>query len=343
MTSDLTSALNRILRWIQQHKPGYVEYLQPGLSIAEIEDLVRELPIQLSPEVYELYQWRNGARKGGWSQETAWLFENWTFKPLQEVVAEYQECLSRESLQKTYRVQPKPYFKIFNGFSIFYNIDPSKTGFIWLNKILNFCPVIFEYFDEGSLSILEKYTSLTSMMLTIAECYETGACYIDSEVYGGYFISRNPDKSHQIWRKYNSQIIDLAIQALQQGALSGLFFIYFSDDLIEFKDSRAVEPLIQALQSPIDQNEDPFDYINSTAEITKILGELGASQAVPALIAVLEDDYSYNCYYKTRVYAAKALGQLKDKRATYPLIRTLQDDHSEVRQMAAWALGELNQ
>ncbi len=65
MTSELTNALDRILKWIEQYKPWYVNYLQPGLSRGEIENLVRDLPIQLPEEVYELYQWRNGASEGG--------------------------------------------------------------------------------------------------------------------------------------------------------------------------------------------------------------------------------------------------------------------------------------
>lgn len=345
MNSDLTDALNRILSWIEQNKPWYVEYLNPGLSISEIEEIAKDLPCQLPPEVYELYQWRNGARKGDLGQETAWLFENWTFRPLQEILARYQKYLSEKRLWGTHQIKTIPYFKNFKRLGIFYNAGQGKTGSIWIHNNLEFCPVIFEYCEEGDLSILQKYTSLTSMMLTMAECYETGAYYIEPEMYGGYFISRNPEKAHQVWRKYNSNIIEFALQSLQPTALCGQFFIYFSDDLIEFKDSRAVEPLVQGLQILNYQNaernqlEDPFNYSDPKRQVARILGELGDSRAIPALIAVLKDDYCNNWNYMTKVYAAKALGQLRDERATYPLIDALTDSESEVRRTAAWALG----
>ncbi|MBW4598631.1 MAG: hypothetical protein KME29_03220 [Calothrix sp. FI2-JRJ7] len=69
--TELINALERILKWTKQHRPRYVDYLQPGLSRGEIEDLVKDLPFQIPLEVYELYQWRNGARDGDLGQETA--------------------------------------------------------------------------------------------------------------------------------------------------------------------------------------------------------------------------------------------------------------------------------
>lgn len=66
--------------------------MQPGLSRDEIEDLVKDLPFKIPSEVYELYQWRNGARDGDLGQETAWLFGNLTFKPLEQVIAQYKEA-----------------------------------------------------------------------------------------------------------------------------------------------------------------------------------------------------------------------------------------------------------
>lgn len=356
MTSDLANALDRILRWIEQHKPSYVTHLQPGLSLAEIEEIVGNLSIQLPLEFCQLYQWRNGAREGDLGRETAWLFENWTFLPLQEAVARHQKSRSEAHLLiekqkhrwRNRRIKSIPYFRNFKCFEIFYNAGQYQTGSIWIHNNLEFCPVIFEFFEEGDLSILQKYTSLTSMMLTMAECYETGAYYMEPELYGGYFITNNLEKSRQIWHKYNSNIIEFALKALQPDALCGQFFRYFSDDLIEFKDLRAVEPLVQGLQilnnknaDPFDQLEDPFNYFDPKMEIARILGELGDTTAVPTLIAVLKDDYCNNWNYMTRVCAAKALGQLKDEQATYPLIDVLENNESEVRRMAAWALGEI--
>ena len=356
MSSELTDALNRILRWTEQHKPKYVEYLYPGLSKDEIDGLVQDLPIQFSPELYELYQWRNGvldvAQEGDdeW-KDTAWLFHSWTFRPLQEVVAGLRQKSLGNQTHQTVKITDisliNPYFKRFYYLSIFYHILWHDDGFVLINNTLNFCPVIFERFEEGELTVLEKYTSLTSMMLTIAECYETGVYFI------GDYICRNPEKEYQIWRKYNFQIIEFALQAIQKGSLCGRFFIYFFNDLMEFKDPRVVEPLIQGLQLLNHQNadryshikDDPFLYFDPKAEVAKILGELGDARAVPVLIATLKDEGHNNWDYNTKVSAANALGQIKDEQATYPLIdaliEALEDSEIEDQQMGTWALKEI--
>jgi hypothetical protein len=58
--TTLLKTLNSILNWQQQNNLESIESLQPGLSIAEIEALIINLPFQVSREFYELYQWRNG-------------------------------------------------------------------------------------------------------------------------------------------------------------------------------------------------------------------------------------------------------------------------------------------
>lgn len=90
MNSELTNALNKILVWLQQNKPDYVERLYPGLSRTEVDILIHNLPFIISQEIYELYQWRNGAR-GEWMDITA-LFSGWSFYPLDKVVLNYQKA-----------------------------------------------------------------------------------------------------------------------------------------------------------------------------------------------------------------------------------------------------------
>ena len=58
--SDLTDALERILSWIQRVSPSLTLSLKPALSYLQIREVIKELPFDLSEEVYELYQWHNG-------------------------------------------------------------------------------------------------------------------------------------------------------------------------------------------------------------------------------------------------------------------------------------------
>ncbi len=85
---SVTSALERIHRWAEQHDPEFVALLQPGLARQEIDVLVSGLPFALAEEVYELYQWRNGQ---SWGEFRLGLLRSssYPFMPLKEAIGEY--------------------------------------------------------------------------------------------------------------------------------------------------------------------------------------------------------------------------------------------------------------
>lgn len=58
--SVVTDACDRILACLQKTSPWDAQNFQPGLSHQEIEEKSKELLFPLTPELYELYQWRNG-------------------------------------------------------------------------------------------------------------------------------------------------------------------------------------------------------------------------------------------------------------------------------------------
>lgn len=57
--STLTKTLELISTWVEKRFPDS-HPLQPGLSYETIQQEVRDLPFELSTEIYELYLWRNG-------------------------------------------------------------------------------------------------------------------------------------------------------------------------------------------------------------------------------------------------------------------------------------------
>lgn len=59
--SMLSVAMDRILNWMQQHRPERAKTFQPGLSREEIDQAIVGLQNYLPEELYELYQWRNGS------------------------------------------------------------------------------------------------------------------------------------------------------------------------------------------------------------------------------------------------------------------------------------------
>ncbi len=56
----LTETLDRLEYWLWQNHPGVAELLEPGLTSEEIDNQVQDLPVQLTQEIKELYQWTNG-------------------------------------------------------------------------------------------------------------------------------------------------------------------------------------------------------------------------------------------------------------------------------------------
>lgn len=302
----LTEALDRILNFWQQH--GYEEAvadLQPGLSYNEIEEISKKLPIRLPTEVYELYQWRNGSRDG-----------EGLFFPLEKAVAEH--------LDKFDFYDPCSWIyedNRLNWLRVFSFMAAREDGYLVLGENPETCPVIFIDMKDYDF-VTRKYASLTSKMLTFAECLENRCCDGD-------------DRGYLIWRKYNISIVEKALEKLQNN-LSLESLVEIAGDLMMYKDPRAVEPLIQALQVPLSQITDPNENMGVRALAARILGYQRDSRAIEPFILALRDGYS-----GTRYEAALALKDIGDERAVEPLIETLRDEHIETRFAAAEALSDI--
>ncbi len=305
--STLTNALNRILAcWERNGNEKLVHNLMPGLSYAEIEQLVQELPIQLPPEVFELYQWRNGSK---YEEGEGW------YLPLQDAV---KFCLNKIQ----YYQPPFNEGNIAIICLLFYIFPPDpiseQVGYILIPESLDACPVIFET-QNSEPSITRKYASLTAMMLTIAE-------YLETEI-----DAYETEERYQIWRKYNISILDNALAKLTKNiCLQSL--VEIAIDLTMFKDSRAVEPLINLLEGSL-LEVDEVEQMGIRAFAADILGYSGDFRAVEPLINALQDEY-----HATRYNAAISLGKLKDERTVQPLINALKDSDEDVRRAAAGSL-----
>ena len=183
--SGLTNALNRIVNWLEKHsceKYASVNVLQPGLSYEEIERRVVDLPFKLPEEVYELYQWRNGTCEG--EEDFSKFFSGYAFLSLESAIDEYEKLNWK-----------------LHWFPIFY-LD-SRDYLILLCNSENVAPISSIYLGGGEDEEV-FFSSLTNMMLTIAECYETGAFYFDDEGY----LTGSYSKQESIRQKYNPGTIN---------------------------------------------------------------------------------------------------------------------------------------
>ncbi|MFW6057265.1 MAG: HEAT repeat domain-containing protein [Persicimonas sp.] len=98
-----------------------------------------------------------------------------------------------------------------------------------------------------------------------------------------------------------------------------------SEQRLDTLSRRALPALTAALQS---------DDVGDRATAVKLLGELRAGPAAPALARLAVDEGS-----SLRSMAMSAIARIGDERASNTLVRALDHDDPAVRDLAAWALG----
>lgn len=311
--SPLTDALNRIEIWFVRNQPKFALNLQPGLTRAEIDEITKGFPFQLPQELYEFYEWHNGCTDFVFCPSSSYIvpfYEN--FFPLEEAFKNYQSWLSWESWNSHW-------LPILDGNGDFRYaiVVGEETAPVW-------------HIDPECGIEEICWDNLTDLFLATAECYETGAYYINEEGY----LEEDEQKVVEIQRKYNYRGTETAIsnqplEPLPQTVASS----------ISLSEPDALEQLMQVL------NADP---LNSDARIQQVMAantlenlanlglfqEVGAEPLVIALQNMIYDGAGH-------ALAAKKLGELGDERAIEPLLQALNHNSSEVRVNAINALVKL--
>ena len=196
--NDLTDALDRILAWIQEHKPEYVSRFLPGLSLDELKTKLKPFPCHLPQELYTLYQWHNGISNDNWE---CGIFINHVFLDIDYALDQAMEGYINDPFQIDDRVEEDlpTYVFPFCGFEGEHFVVEG-TDFESDSS-----PV---YFMDQLGKIHLAFTSLTTMMLALAECYETGLYEIseeglieivDEEAFGAVRLAYNPGTVPRIY------------------------------------------------------------------------------------------------------------------------------------------------
>jgi hypothetical protein len=154
--SKLIEGLERIHSRFEAHEPHRARSLKPPLSKEEIEIAFQNLPFAVSPEIHELYQWRNGST---WEK---FLFEQYDFMPLIHAVREYQGWLKQ--IQQDYPDVAGlfqfrlPLFQLWCEGGVFLMVLPDGKG----GSPIYSWDISFENYAI-------RYTSLTDLILHSAE------------------------------------------------------------------------------------------------------------------------------------------------------------------------------
>lgn len=178
--SNLTDSLELILSWLQENKPSFASSLQPGLSRAEIQDMLGdEFTLRLPNDFYELYQWRNGIPYG--DEEVISFFPGFAFNSLEYALDQHADIVDGSSMNFMERSFNLGKYTANNTdlLPIFTRDSEEHLYILGSEKQLNPAPIVHYYAEFGGPTI--AYESITDMMQIISECYREGAYYF-SEV-----------------------------------------------------------------------------------------------------------------------------------------------------------------
>lgn len=201
--SLLTNALARIQAWLKSNYPVVTDSITCGLTLEEIQEITRTLPFSLPDEIYELYQWSRGH-----VLETQTIYTH-IFDPYEgmalcslEAAVEILPIFEDEFEECAVKYVGKPLFPIFQT-------DASNLCVVgdWDNKESS--PIIFV---SEINDIRNTYTSLTSMMLTLADCFEAGAVSFNKEGYRNWDL----ENFASIYLKHNSNLLKFSLKRLKQ-------------------------------------------------------------------------------------------------------------------------------
>jgi cell wall assembly regulator SMI1 len=203
--SELTDELEYIFDWLVSLNPDYLDGYNSGLTRQKIDEIIKELPFNLSEEIYELYQWRNGCAYDYNLPLREFLFPEQlcsdvpiAFDSLQDAVDSYKTIGEATNYDDVYWNQkwfPIGEYETKRRLYIVGDLNPSPV-YLW---------------DVGCRpKQVRVYKSLTSMISVIAECCELGLYQLIPDKYGeedDMIIRIDEEKlelEKEIYRKYNS-------------------------------------------------------------------------------------------------------------------------------------------
>jgi len=321
-TSTLTDTLNRISNWLENNMSGYTRFLKPGLQKNRIIALTSDLPFKLPEEIFRLYQWRNGTNQ---SLKTIIAYPP-QFLPLEEAI----EIVRQYILPNEIRYRGKLIFPFLGG----------GVGYCGVLVGRKACPssavVYFHPEDKPKIA----FTNVTSMMSSLAECFETGAFFLEDE-----FIRENKVAAATICRTHNPEVMSELIQLLSQ-------LLERPTELTESENSSLLELLIvfRKYQNPeiVESLMEALGVLQAASSeqiyllriwIVETLGEIVDARIAPFLIRLLQSETDW----AVRCNIAVALGHLGDKLAIASLSQmiTSPQDQGQPRSKALHSLYQL--
>ena len=183
--SPLAVSLEKIGKWLETYYQPAARSLQPGLSREQVQPLLKDLPLTIPGELYNLYSWHNGQQRIGPGAE---FIPAYSFLSLQDALKTYRDMRELSINIQGDETWPSYFFPILSFQDSFYVVlcGGEKPGTV--------LDLLLEDPEPGT-----AYPTIAVFMQEIAENFDAGAYYIDDE---GEF-NTDDDKIQKVFKKYH--------------------------------------------------------------------------------------------------------------------------------------------
>ncbi|ELS32634.1 MULTISPECIES: SMI1/KNR4 family protein [Pseudanabaena] len=219
---SLTNALSRIDTFLSQNYPTQFAEWGDGLSEEKINDLVKDLPFVFPEELRELYKWHNGSGDH-------WICVVFPFSSLEDAIKDYKII---STFPNSWKVNSFPLFSY-------------EDDILFVDCGKNDLPVWYMYWENGSTEIF--WSSITKMILTIAEAFEMGAYGSDND----YYESDKRKLLKVMWRN-DPDIINSLIEQLKIVKQERLHHIPYGYESIQRFVWQDIDKLLTSDQTKVD-------------------------------------------------------------------------------------------
>ena len=182
--------------------------MQPGLTRKEIEEKVSSFPIQLSEEVYTLYEWHNG------SDSWEFFFPGYCFPSFENAITDMYSVDSEFSGYTLLLEEIDTYFLLpvfsydFTSISTL-EIDTKRHHSFVLKSVPEEAPSIYSF-------------NLTRMIEIIAKCFESGAYYMRKRHNGEKEVMWDYEMALEIHRINNNELVEFTLAEILHHSRQGV-------------------------------------------------------------------------------------------------------------------------
>jgi hypothetical protein len=224
--TQISEATTQLLVYLERYTPEFAKEFNPGISEAEIQNLLNSVEYDLPNNFYELYRWRNG-HPDYFNQplESAQICQ---FSPI-KMVAENRKWNWWESSPPKYK---------HNSILPFIQDDSRFFGVV-LGRSYEYSAHIVHVGREGQCTL--RYDSIEAMLGSTVECFEKNAFYTDDEGW----LEENTVLAAEILREFNPQT--LAESMLD--VMAGLEVYGLDDESDQDSYSILVNPFLSGLET----------------------------------------------------------------------------------------------